>query len=139
MVGFFGGTFINKLGVKWTLAFGGIGYGVYAISLLVSEHASVEAFNIVAGVLLGICAALLWTAQGTIMVSYPTEDQKGRYISYFWIIFNLGAVIGSLIPLGQNINSVAGPVTDGTYIGFIVLMATGAILALFLCNAPNAS
>jgi hypothetical protein len=31
---FFGGTFVNKLGVKWTLAFGGIGYCIYAISLL---------------------------------------------------------------------------------------------------------
>ena len=71
------------------------------------------------------------------MMSYPPEHKKGRYISYFWIIFNLGAVIGSLIPLGQNINSISGPVTDGTYVGFIVLMALGAVLALFLSNANN--
>ncbi|KAK3370891.1 hypothetical protein B0T24DRAFT_627323 [Lasiosphaeria ovina] len=71
------------------------------------------------------------------MMSYPREHEKGRYISYFWIIFNLGAVIGGLVPLGQNINSKAGPVTDGTYIGFIVLMLLGALLALALSNATN--
>ena len=83
--------------MKWTLAFGGIGYGVYTISLLVSLHHNVPAFNIIAGALLGICAAMLWTAQGTIMVSYPPEDQKGRYFAWFWGIFNMGAVIGSLV------------------------------------------
>jgi hypothetical protein len=40
------------------------------------------------------------------------------------------------IPLGQNINNTAsGTVSDGTYVGFIVLMFLGAVLALCLCNA----
>jgi hypothetical protein len=29
--------------------------------------------------------------------SYPSEKMKGRYISCFWIIFNMGAVIGGLV------------------------------------------
>lgn len=33
------------------------------------------------------------------MMSYPTEKSKGRYISWFWAIFNLGAVIGGLVSL----------------------------------------
>ncbi|KAH7131100.1 major facilitator superfamily domain-containing protein [Dactylonectria macrodidyma] len=136
--GFFGGTFVNRLGVKLTLAFGGIGYGLYAISLLVSVHRKVDGFNIFAGVWLGICAAMLWTAQGTIMISYPHEDQKGHYFAWFWGIFNMGAVIGSLIPLGENIDVKANvTVSDGTYIGFIVLMFFGAALALTLCNAND--
>jgi len=136
--GFFGGTFVNKLGVKLTLSFGGIGYCIYAISLLVSVHDYAPGFNIFAGALLGVCAGLLWTAQGTIMISYPQEDQKGRYFAWFWAIFNMGAVIGSLIPLGQNINvKTDSTVTDGTYIGFIVLMFLGACIALFLVNAKD--
>lgn len=31
------------------------------------------------------------------MMSYPPEGAKGRYISWFWMIFNLGGVIGSLV------------------------------------------
>ncbi|KAF3482608.1 DUF895 domain membrane protein [Arthroderma uncinatum] len=137
--GFFGGSFVNRLGVRLTLAFGGIGYCVYAISLLVSVHSThVAGFNIFAGALLGLCAGLLWTAQGTIMLSYPGESAKGRAFAVFWSIFNLGGVIGSLIPLGQNFNVKTNvTVTDGTYIAFIVLMATGAILALLLCNAGD--
>ncbi|KUJ16810.1 DUF895 domain membrane protein [Mollisia scopiformis] len=134
--GFLGGTIVNKLGVKVTLGFGGLGYCIYAISLLVSVHHDVFAFNIIAGALLGLCAALLWTAQGTIMVSYPKEADKGKYFAIFWAIFNMGAVIGSLIPLGQNFHVKTNvTVSDGTYIGFIVLMALGAVCAMFIASA----
>ncbi|KAH8778566.1 major facilitator superfamily domain-containing protein [Diaporthe sp. PMI_573] len=137
VVGFFSGTFANRLGIKLTLAFGGLGYCIYAASFLCYTHTQNDGFVIFAGALLGVCAGLLWTGQGAIMMAYPPESSKGRYISWFWIIFNLGAVIGSLIPLGQNINNSGGTVTDGTYAAFIVLMFVGAILALFLCNADK--
>ncbi|KAH8906779.1 MFS general substrate transporter [Coniochaeta sp. PMI_546] len=137
VVAFFSGTIANMLGVKITLSVGGLGYCIYAASFLSYNHNQNDGFVIFAGAFLGVCAGLLWTAQGTIMMSYPSEDRKGRYISWFWIIFNLGAVIGSLIPLGQNINKITGPVTDGTYSAFIVLMFLGAVLALFLSNASN--
>lgn len=138
VVGFFAGTFVNRLGVRLTLGFGGIGYSVYAISLLVSEHKTVQGFSIFAGALLGVCAGLLWTAQGTIMLSYPGENEKGNFFAWFWGIFNLGGVLGSLIPLGQNINvRTDSTVGDGTYIGFIVLMTLGACSAFLLCDAQK--
>jgi MFS family permease len=71
------------------------------------------------------------------MMSYPGEGSKGKYISWFWMIFNLGAVIGSLIPLGQNLHSTAGKVNDGTYVGFIVLMFLGAVLAWFMVDSKH--
>ncbi|KAI1855218.1 hypothetical protein JX265_006641 [Neoarthrinium moseri] len=137
VVGFFSGTFANKLGLRVTLGLGGLGYSVYAASILCYKHTENMGFVIFAGCFLGLCAGLLWTAQGAIMMSYPPEHSKGRYISWFWIIFNLGAVIGALIPLGQNINNTGGDATDGTFVGFIVLMLIGAVLALFLCNADK--
>jgi hypothetical protein len=94
------------------LAFGGIGYCIYAISLLVSVHASVGGFNIFAGALLGVCAGLLWTAQGTIMISYPNEGQKGRYFAWFWGIFNMGSVIGGLVSLSYPQESFLRPPTN---------------------------
>lgn len=83
--------------MRITLAFGGIGYCIYAVSLLVSVHKKVDGFNIFAGALLGICAAFLWTAQGTIMLSYPFEEDKGRYFAWFWAIFHIGSCLGSLV------------------------------------------
>jgi MFS family permease len=98
-VAFFAGTIANRLGIKLTLSFGGLGYCIYASSLLCYDHTSNAGFVIFSGALLGVCAGLLWTAQGAIMMSYPPEDTKGRYISIFWMIFNLGAVLGSLVSL----------------------------------------
>lgn len=97
VVGFFAGTFTNKLGIRTALSFGGVGYSVYVASYLSYNHTRNLGFTTFAGALLGVCAGLLWCAQGAIMMSYPPEEAKGRYISWFWMIFNLGAVIGSLV------------------------------------------
>lgn len=138
VVGFFAGTFTNKLGVRTALSFGGIGYSIYVASYLSYNHTKNLGFTTFAGALLGVCAGLLWCAQGAIMMSYPPEASKGRYISWFWMIFNLGAVIGSLIPLGQNIHTTtAGNVTDGTYVGFLILTIIGAALAWTLVDAKD--
>jgi len=131
--GFVAGTALNYFGARATLAFGGVGYALYSISLLTYNHTANAGFVIASGAILGMCAAFLWCAQGTVMMSYPTENEKGRYIGLFWGIFNMGAVIGSISPIVQNWNSMSsGVVNDGTYIGFIVLMVTGAVLAFFL-------
>ena len=97
VVGFAAGTFTNRLGINLALSFGGLGYCIYVSSFLCFKHTSNWGFSIFAGALLGVCAGLLWSAQGAIMMSYPTERMKGRYISWFWMIFNLGGVIGSLV------------------------------------------
>lgn len=96
VVGFFAGTFANRLGIKLTLSFGGLGYFLYTASYLSYKHNANAGFVYFAGALLGVCAGLLWTAQGAIMMSYPDEGSKGRYISWFWMVFNLGGVVGSL-------------------------------------------
>lgn len=137
VVGFFSGTIANVLGLRLTIAFGGVGYALYASSFLAYNHIQSLEFTVFAGAFLGLCAGLLWTAQGAVMMSYPTEDMKGRYISWFWVIFNTGAVIGSLIPLAENIHRTAGPVTDGTYAAFIILMFIGLVLGIFLVNADK--
>ena len=137
IVGFFAGTIVNRLGIRATLSAGGFGYCIYVVSFLVYSHTANAGFNIFAGALLGVCAGLLWAAQGAIMMSYPREADKGKYIAWFWMVFNLGAVLGSLIPLGQNINNAGGTVSDGTYVGFIVLMLIGAVLACLLVDAKH--
>jgi MFS family permease len=97
VVGFFAGTVINALGIRISLSFGGLGYCVYVGSYLCYNHTQNFGYVVFAGCFLGCCAGILWAAQGAIMMSYPPEKLKGRYISWFWIIFNMGAVIGSLV------------------------------------------
>jgi len=72
------------------------------------------------------------------MMAYPQEKSKGKYIAWFWMIFNMGAVIGALVPLGQNIHTTTKKtVSDGTYIGLLVLTVLGALLTLALVNAKK--
>lgn len=112
-------------------------YPLYVGSFLSYNHNQNEAFVISAGAILGICAGLLWTAQGAIMMAYATEDKKGRYIGIFWAIFNLGAVIGGLVPLIQNISSTKTSVGDGTYIGFLALTLVGCVSSVALCKTER--
>jgi MFS family permease len=137
VVAFFAGTIANKLGLRVTLGLGGIGYSVYVASFFAYKHVQNNGFVVFAGALLGVCAGMLWTAQGAIMMSYPHERSKGKYISWFWMIFNFGGVIGSLIPLGQNIKNSSNSVNDGTYAAFLVLTFLGAILSFTLANARS--
>lgn len=106
VVGFFSGTITNRLGTRFAVAFGGLGYALYAASFLSYNHNQNDGFVIFAGAFLGLCAGLLWCGQGAIMMSYPTEANKGKYISWFWIIFNFGAVLGSLVSLGLSAPAV---------------------------------
>jgi hypothetical protein len=72
-------------------------------------HTNAKGFVVASGAILGICAGLLWTAQGSLMLSYPTEGQKGRFVGVFWTIFNMGSVVGASIMLGQNFHSTVLP------------------------------
>lgn len=133
---FFAGSINNKLGSRVTLLLGSFGYTLYIGSYLALNIHPItsKGFVIAAGAILGICAGLLWTAQGSLMMAYPTEAQKGRFISIFWAIFNLGGVVGAAVALGQNIHSKSNQVGNGTYIGFIVLTGIGVIIPLLMVD-----
>lgn len=106
VVGFFAGSIANWIGLQLTLSIGGFGYFLYVASLLCYNHTENEGFLIFAGALLGVCAGLLWCAQGAVMMSYPHENEKGKFILIFWVIFNLGGVIGSLVRQPSSLQPV---------------------------------
>ncbi|XP_058085017.1 UNC93-like protein 1 [Magnolia sinica] len=129
--GILGGGIYNVLGPHLTLLAGCSTYILYAGSFLYYNHYPHQGFPIAAGAILGIGAGLLWSSQGAIMTSYPPPDRKGTYISLFWSIFNLGGVIGGLIPFILNYNrKTAVSVNDGTYIAFMCFMSAGTLLTL---------
>lgn len=137
--GILGGGIYNILGPHLTLFAGCSTYVLYAGSFLYYNHHQHQAFAIVSGAILGIGAGLLWAAQGAIMTSYPPVNRKGTYISIFWSIFNMGGVIGGLIPfiLNYRRGDDAVTVNDGTYIGFMVFMSVGAVLSLAILPASK--
>ncbi|KAK9720790.1 hypothetical protein K7432_003893 [Basidiobolus ranarum] len=128
--GYLGGGFYNVLGGRLCMLIGGLAYALYSGSLLNYNVHHNAAFVIGASAILGVGAGILWTTQGVIMMSYPAEDQKGRCVGLFWIIFNLGGVMGAFIPFGLNFHSDSGVVSNSTYLAFLVIMVIGAFIGL---------
>lgn len=126
------GAFYKYLGPRASLLIGGWTYALYAGSLLCFNQRHNGAFVIAAGSLLGVGAAFFWVAQGTIMVTYTTDRTRGRAIGVFWVIFNLGGAIGSLISFALNFHSKSGTVTDSTYVAYIVVMLLGWCASLLV-------
>ncbi|KAI6133610.1 major facilitator superfamily domain-containing protein [Pisolithus thermaeus] len=133
---FFAGSINNTLGPRNTLMIGTVGYALFVGSFLADNIHPTTAgpFVVAAGAILGICAAFLWTAQGSLVLSYPTEAEKGKYIGVFWAIFNLGGVVGAAVSLGQNFNSEANQVGNGTYIGFLILTLIGVAIPRLMAD-----
>ncbi|KAF8898328.1 hypothetical protein BD779DRAFT_1666199 [Infundibulicybe gibba] len=138
---FFAGSINNKLGSRLTLLLGSTGYSLYIGSYLAMNiHPNAGGFVIAAGAILGICAGLLWAAQGSLMLAYPTEGQKGRFISIFWAIFNLGGVVGASVSLGQNFHSTSNSVGNGTYVRTLIKHPRAFLIAhldWFSCAHAN--
>ncbi|CAK5262573.1 unnamed protein product [Mycena citricolor] len=137
VMAFFAGSIHNKIGALRTLQIGTLGYSLYIASFLaLNIHPGAKAFVIAAGAILGVCAGLLWTAQGTLMLAYPTEANKGHYIAIFWSIFNLGGVVGGAVAFGTNFHKTAGNVNNSTYIAFLVLTIIGCCIP-FIMTSPK--
>lgn len=131
---FFAGPLFNLIGPKLTFLLGGWTYALYSGSLLNFNHTQNGSFVIGSAAILGIGASLLWVVQGAIMTTYVPENQKGRAIATFWIIFNLGGGVGSLASFGLNYHSESGTVNDGTYIALMIIMLVGWVLGVFICS-----
>lgn len=135
--GLVSGSFNNVFGPRITLFCGSLGYALFLASLWVYQEKSVDWFLILSGAILGGCAALLWTAQGVIMMAYPTEAEKGRAFSTFWTIFNCGSLMGGLIALGINLKDGGlDAVKTSTYIAFFAVIMVGVGLTWTLLP-PN--
>ncbi|PRQ71064.1 hypothetical protein AAT19DRAFT_10604 [Rhodotorula toruloides] len=112
VVGFASGSIINRIGARLAFSIGASGYALYMGSLLSYNINGNRGFVVAAGALLGVCAGLLWTAQGSLMLAYGTEQTKGRLT---W-------------------NSTSNTVGNSVYIVFLVIAACGSFLPLLLVD-----
>jgi MFS family permease len=137
LTGLVSGGICNLLGPRFTLFLGTLGYALYVGSLWCFQTQGTRWFFILAGAILGVTAALLWSAQGEIMMSYPLEKDKGKMFGIFWAIFQLGTFIGSVIALAINIRSgKLQAVSTSTYIAFLVIIFCG-VASSWLVLPPN--
>lgn len=137
LTGLISGGINNVLGPRHTLFIGTFGYALYVGSLWAHQTQGTRWFLIFAGAILGVTAALLWSAQGCIMMSYPLEKDKGKSFGVFWAIFQFGSFIGAIIALAINLRQGhLDAVATSTYIAFLVIICFG-IASAFLVLPPH--
>lgn len=102
----FGGSVLNTVGPAITACLGVIGYILYVGSLWYFGATGKEGFPIFAGVAIGISAGFIFVTMGYIAMSYSEEEDRGRFITMSINLQATGSVIGGIIPLIINRNSV---------------------------------
>eukprot|EP00039_Didymoeca_costata_P012413 m.179345 g.179345 ORF g.179345 m.179345 type:complete len:455 (+) comp15475_c1_seq17:111-1475(+) len=125
----------NIIGPRRTFCLGTLGYSGFVVGLyMFSQNMMSGAMVVLLAALNGVCAALLWTAQGQLCMAYPTQDLKGTYFAIFWVIFNIGGVVGGLITFFSNYSSEASTASGSTFLTFLAIMAVGSLLTLVLSS-----
>lgn len=97
--GFFAGPVCAKLGFRMSLALGSGAYTLHTACLLVYKHTQTGWLVVASGVVVGILSSFSWTALGAMLMSYPTPEAKGKWMSLNLIYFNAGATLGSLVSI----------------------------------------
>lgn len=77
------GALSNKIGVKWVLVIGTLGYAPYSASLYVNNRYGVEWFVILGGATCGVAAAALWSAEAAIALGYGKIEERGKFSASF--------------------------------------------------------
>ncbi|KAF2756347.1 MFS general substrate transporter [Pseudovirgaria hyperparasitica] len=131
----FGGPISNRIGLRYTLLLGAVGYPIYSAGLYCNNRFGNVWLVLVGATTCGISAGLFWASEGAIALGYPEPDKRGKYMN-IWLWFRTGGpILGGAIALGLNNDAGAkskGKVGYQTYLVFIVLQCLSIPIALLL-------
>lgn len=98
---FFSSVIVKRIGIKWALVFGTMGYAPYAAGLYTNNRFGTEWFVLFGAALCGISAGVFWMAEAAIALSYPEPYNQGRFLG-FWLSFRIGGqVVGGVSRVQQ--------------------------------------
>ncbi|KAF3005519.1 hypothetical protein E8E14_003418 [Neopestalotiopsis sp. 37M] len=132
------GAINNRIGLRYGLALGAIGYPLYGAGLYTNNVNATTWFMLFGSALCGISAGFFWAAEAAIIIGYPSPKDRAFYLAIWQTAKALGPIVGGAINLGLNANrDSAGSVSSATYIVFIVIMCLGLPIALCLSPAEK--
>ncbi|KAA8564084.1 hypothetical protein EYC84_012071 [Monilinia fructicola] len=136
-----GGPIANRIGLKYTLTLGAVGYPVYSAGLYANNRYGTVWLVLFGAVTCGISAGLFWASEGAVALGYPEPTKRGKYMN-IWLWFRTGGpLVGGAIVLGLNHASdqkQKGKVGYVVYIIFITLQCLAAFIALALSPPEKA-
>jgi len=132
------GAINNRIGLKYGLAIGAIGYPLYGAGLYTNSIAANTWFMLFGSALCGISAGFFWAAEAAIIIGYPSPKDRAFYLAIWQTAKAAGPIVGGAINLGLNASrSDPGSISSATYIVFIVIMCLGLPIALTLSPADK--
>ncbi|KAJ0122331.1 hypothetical protein J7T55_002844 [Diaporthe amygdali] len=130
-----GSIVANRFGLKAALIFGTTGYVLYSAALYANNRYGTVWFIYLGSAACGLSAGIFWSAEGSIMLSYPEPEKRGRYLSYWLAYRNSGSILGGAINLAFNYaGRTTGKLDWRTYIVFVVLQCLGPVVVSFLSS-----
>ncbi|KAF2641874.1 MFS general substrate transporter [Massarina eburnea CBS 473.64] len=132
------GAINNRIGLKYGLALGAIGYPLYGAGLYTNNVSANTWFMLFGSALCGISAGFFWAAEAAIIIGYPSPGDRAFYLAIWQTAKASGPIVGGAINLGLNANrKTTGSISSATYIVFIVIMCLGLPIALLLSPADK--
>jgi len=124
---------VNKLGPRTCLFAGAFTYVIFCVVYtLVGAWKALPYWTVtlaLAGI--GLGAGPLWNAEAILILSYPTDGEKGTYLGTCWAIFNSGSVFFGLQAWVTNMHG-KNPSGDGSPnpVTFMIMVAISVVAAL---------
>jgi Ion channel regulatory protein UNC-93 len=153
-------TLVHRWGSRPSMAVGILGgYAAFVVLSMFYFQGFVGRYTvIVGGILLGFGAALLWTAQGELILQYaqvadhtsmrrqqsqpePRKPESGRLLGTFWAVFQCSSLVGGVISFLYYFNDKADEPTGSfqLYGIFLSLMVLSAVLSQLLLPPSSLS
>mmetsp|Transcript_33676 Transcript_33676/g.86340 ORF Transcript_33676/g.86340 Transcript_33676/m.86340 type:complete len:489 (-) Transcript_33676:539-2005(-) len=84
---------VRKLGDRLSLMLGALSYSIYIFSLVYV----LDYVVLIASIIIGVGAGVIWTAQGNVLVSTSTSKTIAKNSGYFWSVFMFGFGTGNTV------------------------------------------
>ncbi|KAI0109790.1 MFS general substrate transporter [Daldinia grandis] len=128
-----GSMMANRFGLRTSLVVGTVGYVIYSAALYTNNRYGTEWFIYLGSAVCGLSSGIFWATEGTIMLSYPEPEKRGRYLAYWLSYRNSGSILGGVINLAFNYRGrTTGKLDWRTYIVFVALQCLGPVCSLLL-------
>lgn len=132
------GVVNNRIGLRYGLAIGAIGYPLYGAGIYTNNYKANTWFLLFGAAACGISAGFYYAAEAAIIIGYPSPHERAFYLAVWATAKAAGPIVGGAINLGTNVKrNFAGTISSTTYIIFLVIMCMGLPVALMLSPAKK--
>ncbi|KAJ1450754.1 hypothetical protein M885DRAFT_621351 [Pelagophyceae sp. CCMP2097] len=136
----FASAVVAKCGARATLMAGVAGYAAFSLAALAYAAYGgapwARALVVAGGAANGCGAALLWTAQGALVLANARDDAKravGAHFGVFWALFNASAVLGGVVTFAYFSSAPESAASNAPlYVIFTALIGAGGLATLRL-------